>query len=491
MSQLQIKQIQQPTTAAHGKCLWTFLVSWSFITRPSLRCESCVEVLFVRGSGLCFQCRTPIRKANFRYQLFEDPEVQKEIDIRKKILNEYDIYIHTHIIGSIGEKRILKPRRNTTIYKLTNDIDVEETRKLVEHYKKDNKEMIKRNRTRQSSSMEFYERELEREQMLRERREKEEGEELLEARRRRLFRKTQMLQGFFGVTGEDAAADDSENQSPQKKTEAVQQQQALPSTAAPPPSAKPPVPSSAQFTVPPSHRFLPPPSGSAQKPFSMVPPASSLMPPPIPPSGRRGIVTPATLITPHSLITPPSGMTGAGLTNWATSADFHNVHIPSVTRKRSTTTITTNSSSNDTCGATQSDEVVFGSKTRPGADKAIGPSLDELLQPYRPELCGPDPPAPDGPNKSRWSMLEYLYLKTTVEPLNSRSLIPEVPSLGDPLTEEAASTAAEGESVVVEESGAPAPRRGASAALPRGSCGIAPNVFLSRCLQDSRCGLFI
>uniref|UniRef100_A0A0X3PL02 CDK-activating kinase assembly factor MAT1 n=1 Tax=Schistocephalus solidus TaxID=70667 RepID=A0A0X3PL02_SCHSO len=90
MSQLQIKQIQQPTTAAHGKCLWTFLVSWSFITRPSLRCESCVEVLFVRGSGLCFQCRTPIRKANFRYQLFEDPEVQKEIDIRKKILNEFN-----------------------------------------------------------------------------------------------------------------------------------------------------------------------------------------------------------------------------------------------------------------------------------------------------------------------------------------------------------------------------------------------------------------
>ncbi|VDN31183.1 unnamed protein product [Dibothriocephalus latus] len=53
-------------------------------------CESCVEVLFVRGSGLCFQCRTPIRKANFRYQLFEDPEVQKEIDIRKKILNEFN-----------------------------------------------------------------------------------------------------------------------------------------------------------------------------------------------------------------------------------------------------------------------------------------------------------------------------------------------------------------------------------------------------------------
>nr|VZI19055.1 unnamed protein product [Spirometra erinaceieuropaei] len=345
--------------------------------------------------------------------------------------------------------------------------------------------MIKRNRTKQSSSMEFYERELEREQMLRERREKEEGEELLEARRRRLFQKTQMLQGFFGVSAEDAAGD-SENQSPQKKTEAAQHQPPL-SAAAAPSSAKPPIPASAQFTVPPSHRFLPPPSGSAlaQKPLSMIPPASSLMPPPIPPSGRRGIVTPATLITPHTLITPASGMTGAGLTNWATSADFHNVHIPTVTRKRPT--------SNDVGGAgsssNQADEVVFGSKARPGAGKnnATGPSLDELLQPYRPELCGPDPPSPEGPNKSRWSMLEYIYLKTVVEPLNGRSLIPEVPTLGDPPTEEP--VAAEGASGV-EEGGAttvPTPRQGASAALPRGSCGIAPNVFA---VVRSACCLF-
>ena len=50
------------------------------------RCENCVEMLFVRGSGNCVQCDTPLRKSNFRVQLFEDPTVDKEVEIRKKVL---------------------------------------------------------------------------------------------------------------------------------------------------------------------------------------------------------------------------------------------------------------------------------------------------------------------------------------------------------------------------------------------------------------------
>lgn len=50
------------------------------------RCENCVEMLFVRGSSNCVQCDTPLRKSNFRVQLFEDPTVDKEVEIRKKVL---------------------------------------------------------------------------------------------------------------------------------------------------------------------------------------------------------------------------------------------------------------------------------------------------------------------------------------------------------------------------------------------------------------------
>uniref|UniRef100_A0A8B9JMU7 CDK-activating kinase assembly factor MAT1 n=1 Tax=Astyanax mexicanus TaxID=7994 RepID=A0A8B9JMU7_ASTMX len=49
-------------------------------------CENCVDMLFVRGSGNCVQCDTPLRKSNFRLQLFEDPAIDKEVEIRKRVL---------------------------------------------------------------------------------------------------------------------------------------------------------------------------------------------------------------------------------------------------------------------------------------------------------------------------------------------------------------------------------------------------------------------
>ena len=52
------------------------------------RCESCVDLLFIKGSGTCPECGTSLRRNNFRLQLFEDAYVEKEVDIRKKILRE-------------------------------------------------------------------------------------------------------------------------------------------------------------------------------------------------------------------------------------------------------------------------------------------------------------------------------------------------------------------------------------------------------------------
>ncbi|KAL3224841.1 hypothetical protein MRX96_026228 [Rhipicephalus microplus] len=40
-------------------------------------CENCVELLFVKGSGACPQCNVPLRRGNFRLQIFEDSKVEK------------------------------------------------------------------------------------------------------------------------------------------------------------------------------------------------------------------------------------------------------------------------------------------------------------------------------------------------------------------------------------------------------------------------------
>ncbi len=52
------------------------------------RCGDCVEVVFIRASGPCYECGVTLRKNQFRLQQFEDSYVEKEVDIRKKVLKE-------------------------------------------------------------------------------------------------------------------------------------------------------------------------------------------------------------------------------------------------------------------------------------------------------------------------------------------------------------------------------------------------------------------
>lgn len=50
-----------------------------------------MHFLFVyKGSGSCPECMVPLRRNNFRVQMFEDPQVEKEVDIRRRILRDYN-----------------------------------------------------------------------------------------------------------------------------------------------------------------------------------------------------------------------------------------------------------------------------------------------------------------------------------------------------------------------------------------------------------------
>lgn len=42
----------------------------------------------MRGSGNCPVCNVTLRRVNFRIQFFEDAFIEKEIEIRKKVLKE-------------------------------------------------------------------------------------------------------------------------------------------------------------------------------------------------------------------------------------------------------------------------------------------------------------------------------------------------------------------------------------------------------------------
>lgn len=51
-------------------------------------CEACIASVFVRPSGPCPVCGVALRRNQFRQQLFDDSHVEKEVDVRKKILKE-------------------------------------------------------------------------------------------------------------------------------------------------------------------------------------------------------------------------------------------------------------------------------------------------------------------------------------------------------------------------------------------------------------------
>ncbi|XP_022107788.1 CDK-activating kinase assembly factor MAT1-like [Acanthaster planci] len=118
-------------------------------------CENCVEILFVRGSGACPSCNTPLRKNQFRVQEFEDAYVEKEVDIRKRILKDFNQ--QEDDFPTLREYNDYLEEVETIIFNLTNGIDVEATKKKVELYRKQNRDRITRNRSKQSSDQVYLE----------------------------------------------------------------------------------------------------------------------------------------------------------------------------------------------------------------------------------------------------------------------------------------------------------------------------------------------
>ncbi|KAG7277335.1 hypothetical protein CRUP_005869 [Coryphaenoides rupestris] len=118
-------------------------------------CENCVDMLFVRGSGNCVQCDTPLRKSNFRVQLFEDPAVDKEVEIRKKVLKMYNK--RDFDFPSLRAYNDYLERVEDIVYNLTNNIDVDNTKQMMEQYQKDNRDTIQKNKVKLTREQEELE----------------------------------------------------------------------------------------------------------------------------------------------------------------------------------------------------------------------------------------------------------------------------------------------------------------------------------------------
>ncbi|KAK5609735.1 CDK-activating kinase assembly factor MAT1 [Crenichthys baileyi] len=118
----------------------------TWLDSAAMKCENCVEMLFARGSGSCVQCDTPLRKSNFRVQLFEDATVDKEVEIRKKVMKIYNK--REFNFSSLRDYNDYLEQVEDIVYNLTNNIDVENTKLRMEQYQRENKDIIQRNKAK-------------------------------------------------------------------------------------------------------------------------------------------------------------------------------------------------------------------------------------------------------------------------------------------------------------------------------------------------------
>lgn len=108
-----------------------------------LLCDSCVYRLFLSGSAPCPQCGTILRKSSFHVPVFEDLRVEKECRIRKNVarcLNKREEDFESPRAYNDYLEQI-----EGIVFKLVNDVDVEETMAQLEAYRRENAGLIKRN----------------------------------------------------------------------------------------------------------------------------------------------------------------------------------------------------------------------------------------------------------------------------------------------------------------------------------------------------------
>ena len=85
-----------------------------------------------------------LRRNNFRHQLFEDSQIDKEVDIRKRILKDFNK--KEEDFEQLSEWNDYLEMVEDIIFNLTNGVDILGTNKRIAEYKERNKDFITKNR---------------------------------------------------------------------------------------------------------------------------------------------------------------------------------------------------------------------------------------------------------------------------------------------------------------------------------------------------------
>lgn len=119
-------------------------------------CDACVDRIFSMGPSVCPypNCNKILRKNKFRTQVFDDIQVEKECDIRRRVLSIYNK--KESDFKSLIEYNKYLEEIEDIVYKLLNKIDVEKTEERLKEYSIANKQSIKLNNARRDQEYEKF-----------------------------------------------------------------------------------------------------------------------------------------------------------------------------------------------------------------------------------------------------------------------------------------------------------------------------------------------
>ncbi|OQV15430.1 CDK-activating kinase assembly factor MAT1 [Hypsibius exemplaris] len=118
-------------------------------------CENCVNQLFNRGSGPCPQCQVILKKDKFRVQFFEDAEMDKEVDIRRKVTQE--LFLREEDFPSLRAYNDYLEEVEGFIFNLVSGTDLEGTRRAMDAMKDTYKKGLQNSRWKKSNDQVFLE----------------------------------------------------------------------------------------------------------------------------------------------------------------------------------------------------------------------------------------------------------------------------------------------------------------------------------------------
>lgn len=112
-------------------------------------CEDCVNRIFATGPAPCPYegCGKILRKNKFKEPNFEDLVVEKEVDVRQRVSKTFNK--RREDFATLKEYNDYLEEVEDIIYKLSNDIDVEENQAKLQEYEQKNRSAILENSRRQ------------------------------------------------------------------------------------------------------------------------------------------------------------------------------------------------------------------------------------------------------------------------------------------------------------------------------------------------------